>query len=179
MKLIWWKLKMSYHTVSPRWDGPPVVCHLFLYLFICALTTAFSWFVKILYITTLWYFFFLSHNPSLCRVSFLKGTYNCQNCLRRQFVKVCAQKHIKVNWKTLHPFLPPSISSLNLSPIQNFKEALPMPHGPPPNVFYNTSFFQKLSFFPVFRIRILLSASKNSKKNFDSYCFVTNFLTFI
>jgi hypothetical protein len=28
------------------------------------------------------------------------------------------------------------------------------------------------------RIRILLSSSKNSKKNIDSYCFVSSFLTF-
>jgi hypothetical protein len=28
------------------------------------------------------------------------------------------------------------------------------------------------------RIRILLSSSKNSKKNLDSYCFVTSFLLF-
>ncbi len=41
MKLNWWKLNMScYHTVYPSWDGPAVVCHLFLYLLICAPTTA-------------------------------------------------------------------------------------------------------------------------------------------
>jgi hypothetical protein len=28
------------------------------------------------------------------------------------------------------------------------------------------------------RIRVLLSSSKNSKKNLDSYCFVTSFLLF-
>jgi hypothetical protein len=32
----------EYHTVYPSWDGPAVVCHLFLYLFICALTTIHS-----------------------------------------------------------------------------------------------------------------------------------------
>ena len=43
MIFIWWKLKMSYHTVYPSWDGPSVVCYLFLYLFICAPTIAFTW----------------------------------------------------------------------------------------------------------------------------------------
>ncbi len=43
MIFIWWKLKMSYHTVYPSWDGPSVVCYLFLYLFICAPTNAFTW----------------------------------------------------------------------------------------------------------------------------------------
>jgi hypothetical protein len=33
---------MSYHTVYPSWDDPSVVCYLFLYLFVCAPTTAFS-----------------------------------------------------------------------------------------------------------------------------------------
>jgi hypothetical protein len=45
MIFIWWKLKVSYHTVypNPSWDGPSVVCYLFLYLFICAPTIAFTW----------------------------------------------------------------------------------------------------------------------------------------
>jgi hypothetical protein len=42
MKFIWWKLKMSYHTAYPSWDCPAIVCHLFLYSFTCAPTTAFS-----------------------------------------------------------------------------------------------------------------------------------------
>ncbi len=42
MIFIWWKLKMSYHTFYPSWDGPSVVCYLFLYLFICAPTIAFT-----------------------------------------------------------------------------------------------------------------------------------------
>jgi hypothetical protein len=33
---------MSYHTVYPSWDGPSVVCYLFLYLFICVPTIAFT-----------------------------------------------------------------------------------------------------------------------------------------
>jgi hypothetical protein len=40
-----------------------------------------------------------------------------------QFEKVCAQQSALTNVSSL---LPPSISSLNLSPIQNSKEALPM-----------------------------------------------------
>ncbi len=42
MIFIWWKLKMSYHTVYPSWDGPSVVCYLFLHLFICAPIIAFT-----------------------------------------------------------------------------------------------------------------------------------------
>ena len=47
MKFIWWKLKMSYHTAYPSWDCPAVVCHLFLYSFIYAPTTSFTWLSKI------------------------------------------------------------------------------------------------------------------------------------
>ncbi len=45
IKFIWWKLKMSYHTVFPScsWDCPAVVCHLFLYSFICAPTIESTW----------------------------------------------------------------------------------------------------------------------------------------
>ncbi len=35
--------EMSYHSVYPSWDGPLVVIYLFLYLFISAPTTAFTW----------------------------------------------------------------------------------------------------------------------------------------
>ncbi len=38
----WWKLKMSYHTAYPNQDSQAVVCHLFMYSFICAPTTAFT-----------------------------------------------------------------------------------------------------------------------------------------
>ncbi len=64
--------------------------------------------------------------PHGCRVSFLKGTYNFQNCLRWQFVKVCAHKSAL---KTSSSFLDPSICSINLSPIQNLKEALNLSTG--------------------------------------------------
>jgi hypothetical protein len=33
---------MSYYTAYPNWDSQAVVCHLFLYSFICAPTTAFT-----------------------------------------------------------------------------------------------------------------------------------------
>jgi hypothetical protein len=42
MIFIWWKLKMSYHTAYPNWDSQAVVCHFFLYSFICAPTIAFT-----------------------------------------------------------------------------------------------------------------------------------------
>jgi hypothetical protein len=31
--IIWWKLKMSYHTAYPNLDSQAVVCHLFFYSF--------------------------------------------------------------------------------------------------------------------------------------------------
>jgi len=80
----------KYHTVYPSWDGPSVVCYLFLYLFICVPTTSFTWlstFCTLQLSST----FYLSQDHSWCRASFLKGTYNFQNCLRIQFVKVFAQ----------------------------------------------------------------------------------------
>jgi hypothetical protein len=42
MIFIWWKLKMSYHTAYPNWDCPAIVCHLLLYSFTGAPTTAFT-----------------------------------------------------------------------------------------------------------------------------------------
>jgi hypothetical protein len=125
MKLIWWRLKMSYNTVYPSWDGPSVVCYLFLYLFICVPTTSCTWlstFCTLQLSSTI----YLSQDQSWCRASFLKGIYNFQNCLRIQFVKVL---HNKVHWKTLHPFYHPSFFFLNVSPIKNLKEALNISTG--------------------------------------------------
>jgi hypothetical protein len=107
---------MSYHIAYPNWDCPAVVCHLFLYTFIWAPTTAFTWLSKFctLQVSSV---FYLSWELSWCRVSFLKGTYNFQNCLRSQFVKVPVQYvHIKVDWKTFHPFYPPPFAPLICSP---------------------------------------------------------------
>jgi hypothetical protein len=42
MKFIWCNMKISYHTVYPSREYPAVVCHLFLYPFRCAPTTAFT-----------------------------------------------------------------------------------------------------------------------------------------
>ena len=49
MKLIWWKLKMSYHTAYPNWDCPAVVCHLF-HLFHMCTNNCIPLIVKILHI---------------------------------------------------------------------------------------------------------------------------------
>ena len=71
MIFIWWKLKMSYHTAYPNWDSQSVVCHLFLYSFICAATTAYTWLSKFcpIQISSV---FHLSWKISWCRVSVLK-----------------------------------------------------------------------------------------------------------
>ncbi len=68
---------MSYHTAYPNWDSPAVVCHLFLYLFICGPTTTFTWLSKFC-TSQLSSIFYLSHEPLSCRFSFLKGTYSFQ-----------------------------------------------------------------------------------------------------
>ncbi len=68
---------MSYHTAYPNWDCQAVVCHLFLYLFICAPTTTFTW-LSNLCTSQLSSIFYLSQEPLSCMVSFLKGTYNFQ-----------------------------------------------------------------------------------------------------
>ncbi len=125
MRLIWWKLKMSYHTVYPSGDGPSVVCYLFLYLFICVPTTSCTW-LSTFCTLQLSRTFYLSQDQSRCRASFLKGTYNFQNCLRIQFVKVL---YSKVHWKTFYPFYHPSFFFLNVSPIKNLKEALNISTG--------------------------------------------------
>jgi hypothetical protein len=53
MKLIWWKLKMSYHIAYPSWDGPAVVC-LFISVSVHMCTNnCIHLIVKILYIATL------------------------------------------------------------------------------------------------------------------------------
>jgi len=60
----------KYHTVYPSWDGPSVVCYLFLYLFICVPTTSCTWlstFCTLQLSST----FYLSQDHSWCRASFL------------------------------------------------------------------------------------------------------------
>ncbi len=69
--------------------------------------------------------FIFLRTPHGCRVSFLKGTYNFLNCEDDNLYRYV---HIKVHWK-MSSFLPPSICSINLSPIQNLKEALNMSTG--------------------------------------------------
>jgi len=115
MIFIWWKLKMSYHTAYPNWDSPAVVCHLFLYLFICGPTTTFTWLSKFC-TSQLSSIFCLSQEPWSCRVSFLKGTYNFQlfkktNCKGACTLK-CTEQH----------FIP--FASLICPPTQNSREAL-------------------------------------------------------
>jgi hypothetical protein len=98
---------MSYHTAYPNWDSQSVVCHLFLYSFICAATTASTWLSKFctLQLSRVYY---LSWELSWCRDSFLKGDLQFSNLYR--FV------HIKVPLKTFHPFYPPPFSPSVCSP---------------------------------------------------------------
>ncbi len=77
-----WKWVTILPSAYPSWDGPSV-CYLFLHLFIWAPSTAFTWlstFCTVHYISLVLFTFL--RTPHGCRVSFLKGTYNFQNCLR-------------------------------------------------------------------------------------------------
>ncbi len=125
MIFIWWKLKMSYHTVYPSWDGPSVVGYLFLYLFICAPTTAFTW-LSIFSTLHLSSTFYLSQDASWVQGFIFEG--------KLQFLKlfkmtICTGMcTLKCTEKRVILFTP-SICSINLSPIQNLKEALNMSSG--------------------------------------------------
>ncbi len=123
MIFIWWKLKMSYQTAYPNWDSPAVVCHLFLYLFICGPTTTFTWLSKFCTSQLSSIFLNFLRNPYRAGYRFWRGP-TIFNYLRRQFVKVHAPLHIKVHWKTFHP-----ICFLNLPPAQNSREALHTARG--------------------------------------------------
>jgi hypothetical protein len=116
MIFIWWKLKMSYHTAYSNWDSQAVVCHLFLYSFICAATTAFTWLSKF---CTLQHSsdFYLSWELSLCRVSVLKGDLQFKNFFKEHNLYRFVQ--IKVHWKTFRPFYPPPFSPLVWPPYRN------------------------------------------------------------
>jgi hypothetical protein len=52
MKLVWWKLNVKFHAVYPSWDGPAVVCQLFLYLHHMYTNNCIHLIVKIVYIKT-------------------------------------------------------------------------------------------------------------------------------
>ncbi len=116
---------MSYRTAYPSWDCPAVVCHMFLHSFICALITAFTWLSKVWtsQLSIQQCFFYLSWTSPGAGFHFWKGTYNFQNCLI--CIGVCT---IKCTEKRFIPFTP-TIFPLNLSPMQNLKEALNMSPG--------------------------------------------------
>ncbi len=76
MKLMRWRLNELLYCL-PSLDGPTVVYHLFLYLFICASTTTFTWLSKFC-TSQLSSNFYPSQEPWSCTVSFLKLTYNFQ-----------------------------------------------------------------------------------------------------
>ncbi len=91
---------MSYHTAYPSWDCPAVVCHLFLYSFICAPTTAITFDCQnFVHHKSLVFFLPMLGTSPGAEFHFWKGAFNLQNCLRIQFEQVC---------------VPPSIFSLNL-----------------------------------------------------------------
>ena len=115
MIFIWWKLKMSYHTAYPNWDSLAVVCHLFLYLFICGPTTTFTGLSKFC-TSQLSSIFYLSQEALSCRVSFLKGTYNFQ-LFKNAFCKGACT--LKCTEKRFIPF-----ASLICPPTHNSREAL-------------------------------------------------------
>ncbi len=106
MIFIWRKLKMSYHTAYPNCDCPAVVCHvchLFLYSFICAQTTAFTWLSKFCTLQ-LPSVFYLSWELCWCRVSFLKGDLQFSKLFKNTIcIGVCT---FKCTEKHFIPFTP-------------------------------------------------------------------------
>ena len=124
MIFIWWKLKMSYHTVYPSWDGPSVVCYLFLHLFICAPTIAFTWLSTFctLHLSST---FYLSQDTIWVQGFIFEGDLQFSKLFKMTICEgmctlKCTEKHLIT--------FTPSIFSLSLSPIQNLKEAMPMTH---------------------------------------------------
>ncbi len=118
MIFIWWKLKMSYHTVYPSWDGPSVVCYLFLHLFICAPTIAFTWLPTFctLHLSST---FYLSQDTKRVQGFIFEGDLQFSKLFKMTICEgMCT---LKCTEKRLITFPPPFIS---LSPIQNLKEAL-------------------------------------------------------
>ncbi len=102
---------MSYHTAYPNWDSQTVVCHLFLYSFICAPTTAFTWLSKFctLQLSSV---FYLSWELSWRRVSFSKGDLQFSKNFKNTIcIGLCK---LKCTEKRFIPFTP-SIFSLSLS----------------------------------------------------------------
>ncbi len=93
MKFIWWKLKMSYRAACPSWDCPAVVCHLFLYLFMCSPTTAFTDCQKFGHHNSLVFFTYLGTSLLVQGFSFERGhtifkivkEYNLYRCV---YIKV-------------------------------------------------------------------------------------------
>jgi hypothetical protein len=139
MIFIWWKLKMSYHTVYPSWDGPSVVCYLFLFLFICAPTTAFtllSTFCTLHLFST----FYLPQDTSWVQGFIFEGELQFPKLFKMTICKCtctlkCTQKRVILftPLHLLHKFVPHT----------EFKGSTAYDK---PNVFYSTSFKNYPSF---------------------------------
>ena len=105
MIFIWWKLKMSYHTAYPNWDSQAVVCHLFLYSFICAATNAFTWLSKFCTIQ-ISNVFYLSWELSWCRASVLKGDLQFSKFFKNTIcIGLCKLKCTEKRFIPLTPLL--------------------------------------------------------------------------
>jgi hypothetical protein len=108
---------MSYHTVYPSW----VVWQLFLYLFICVPTTAFTW----LSTFCTWHLsstFYLSQDTSWVQGFIFEEELQFSKLFKMTICKgMCT---LKCTEKRVILFTPPTFCSINLSPIQNLKEAL-------------------------------------------------------
>ncbi len=131
---------MSYQTVYPSWDGPSVVWYLFLYLFICAPTTAFTW-LSTFCTLHLSCTFYLSQDTSWVQGFIFGGDLQFSKLFKMTICKgMCTLKCTK---KRVILFTP-SICSINLSPIQNLKEALNMSTG----MYWNIHLLEKCAVQP-------------------------------
>ncbi len=116
---VWWKLKMIYHTVYPCWDGPSVVCYLFLYLFISAPTTAFTW-LSTFCIIHLSSTFYLSQDTSLVQGFIFEGdlqfskSFKMTICKGKSTLK-CTEKSVILftPLHLLHKFVPCRDQAIN------------------------------------------------------------------
>jgi hypothetical protein len=136
MIFIWWKLKRSYLTVYPSWDGPSVVCYLFLYLLVCALLTAFTTLIALHLSSS----FYLSQDTSRVQGFIFEGDLQFLKLFKMTICKgmctlKCTEKRVILftPLHLLHKFVP-------------YTEFKGSPAYDTPNVFYCTSFKNYLSF---------------------------------
>ncbi len=119
MKLIWWKLKMSYHILSILVGMVQLLSAICFCLSSYVQQQLHSLGCQTFVHYNSLVFFLPISGPLIVQGFIFEGDLQFTNFFKK---KIC-----EVHWKTFHPYYPPSISSLYWSPKPNLKEALPMP----------------------------------------------------